>query len=97
MYGYYLWSALAPKSKDGDKVKPRWNQPAFYKKYITSLQLLQFSVMMVQAIYDIVVPAPNYPKFCAPILFFYMITMLYLFRQFFVQSYKTSKPSKKEL
>ena len=88
MYGYYLWSSLAPKA-DPTK-KPRWNQPAFYRKYITSFQLLQFCLNFFQATYMLFISPPaDFPLFNVWILFFYMITMLALFGNFFLKSYST--------
>ena len=84
MYGYYLWASYAPKLKDGQR--PHLLHPARYKRYITSMQLTQFVTMFVQACYDLLVPNP-YPRFCVWILFFYMMTMIALFANFFMQSY----------
>jgi elongation of very long chain fatty acids protein 4 len=96
MYAYYCWSALySKKDKSGAPAKPNWTEPAFYKKYITSMQMLQFVSMMAQALYDIVVPNP-YPRFLAWTLFIYMITMLALFGNFFTKSYSKSKAGKDE-
>jgi len=95
MYGYYLWSALTPKEETGDGSKPlgkpRWNEPAFYRKYITSMQLYQFCLMLCQATYNVVYPTEGFPSFCAWILFFYMFTMLGLFADFFRKAYLSSK------
>jgi len=91
MYAYYCWSALAPKptpGPDGKLPKPRPTQPAYYKQWITRLQMTQFCVMLLQAIWDLwIEPPKNYPRFCAWILFYYMFTMLALFGNFYVQSY----------
>ena len=84
MYGYYLWASYAPKLKEGQR--PHVLHPARYKRYITSMQLTQFVAMFVQACYDLLVPNP-YPRFCVWILFFYMMTMIALFANFFMQSY----------
>ena len=84
MYGYYLWASYAPKLKEGQR--PHILHPARYKQYITSMQLSQFVAMFVQACYDLLAPNP-YPRFCVWILFFYMMTMIALFANFFVQSY----------
>ena len=84
MYGYYLWSSYAPKLKDGQR--PHLLHPARYKQYITSMQLTQFVAMFVQACYDLLV-TNSYPRYCVWILFFYMLTMIALFANFFVQSY----------
>ena len=83
-YGYYLWATYAPKVPEGQK--PGLLHPARYKRYITSMQMTQFAVMMLQATYDLLFPS-NYPRFCVWILFVYMWTMLALFGNFFIQSY----------
>jgi elongation of very long chain fatty acids protein 4 len=86
MYGYYFWSSVAPKQAEG--VRPRWNQPAFYKKYITTFQLIQFCLNFAQASWILfVAPPADFPLFTVWILFFYMLTMLALFGNFYVKSY----------
>jgi GNS1/SUR4 family len=91
MYGYYLWRSFARKLPKGEK--PRWTNPAFYRPYITSMQMMQFVTMMVQATYDIVY-GTKFPRFAAWILFIYMISMLALFGNFFIKQY-CKKGSKK--
>jgi len=84
--GYYFWASVAPK-QDPTK-KPRWNQPAFYKKYITTFQLFQFCLNFAQASYMLFVnPPADFAIFTVWILFFYMITMLALFGNFFMKTY----------
>ena len=84
--GYYFWASVAPK-QDPTK-KPRWNQPAFYKKYITTFQLFQFCLNFAQASYMLFVnPPKDFAIFTVWILFFYMITMLALFGNFFMKTY----------
>ncbi len=66
------------------------------KRYITTLQMAQFVAMMVQALFDIArslggweraadSSSRPYPVGLSTLLFFYMITMLLLFRNFYVQ------------
>ena len=93
MYGYYLWASLARKLPEG--AKPRWNHPAFYRKYITSFQLIQFCLNFSQASYMLFVnPPADFPLFTVWILFFYMITMLVLFGNFFLKAYTPKKGGK---
>lgn len=93
MYGYYLWSSLA--AKQDPKVKPRWNQPAFYRKYITRFQLAQFVSNFFQACYLLFVnPPADFALFTVWILFFYMISMLALFGNFYIKSYSGKKNAK---
>jgi elongation of very long chain fatty acids protein 4 len=86
MYGYYLWSTYAKKPEEGRR--PRWTEPAYYKRYVTSLQMLQFACMFVQSNYDLFFsPKYEYPAWIAWILFYYMLTMLALFGNFYFQTY----------
>jgi len=92
MYSYYLWSGLSSgKSKTS---KPTWREAGYYKQYITTLQMGQFCIMLIQSCYDLYVPNGYRPLFCVKILFFYMLTMLLLFSNFFFQAYlaKGKKP-----
>lgn len=90
MYGYYLWASLARKLRDGER--PRWNHPSFYRKYITSFQLIQFCLNFAQASYMLFVSPPeDFPLFNVWILFFYMISMLALFGNFFIKAYASPK------
>lgn len=92
MYGYYFWASVAAKQPEG--TKPRWNQPAFYKKYITTFQLFQFCLNFAQASWMLFVnPPADFPLFTVWILFFYMISMLALFGNFYMKTY-TKKPAK---
>ncbi len=71
MYLYYLLASL--------------NIEVRYKKYITLMQMTQFLINLLQAIYDIVFTTP-YPVALAKMLFFYMISLLALFANFYVKS-----------
>jgi elongation of very long chain fatty acids protein 4 len=100
MYGYYLWSTFSSSKKATaavDGKKPRVNpcQPAYWRPYITRMQLTQFCCMLFQATYDLLIPNP-YPRFAIWILFIYMFTMLGLFGNFYVQAYiKSGKDREK--
>jgi len=96
MYGYYLWAAAAGK-RDVTR-KPRWNEPWFWRQYITRSQLLQFVIMFVQGWYVyLVIPDEFYPQWIALMLVIYMCTMLTLFGNFYVKAYakKGKKGAKK--
>ncbi|KAI8619711.1 GNS1/SUR4 family-domain-containing protein [Chytriomyces sp. MP71] len=94
MYGYYFLSALGFK------------QVSFIKKYITMMQMTQFCCMMVQAIgvgfaypfYARLLGLEKtdfvYPSVCGKILLLYMISMLSLFANFYVQDRKRERASK---
>jgi len=96
MYAYYLWSSVSGKQKGP---KPVWTEAGFYRQYITTMQMVQFTLMLIQATYNILVPNA-YPRFLSVILFFYMISMLTLFAQFYRKSYvpkgSKQKPDKRE-
>jgi hypothetical protein len=94
MYGYYLLSGLGFK------------QVSFVKKYITMMQMTQFMTMMIQATYDIVKGLTfgykdlqkgekPYPLGLSILLWFYMVTMLGLFYNFFKNDRKREKLVKK--
>jgi len=90
MYGYYLWAAAA--GKRNPTRKPRWNEPWFWRKYITRSQLLQFCIMFVQGWYVyLMVPDSLYPQWIALMLVIYMCTMLTLFGNFYLKAYTKGK------
>jgi len=72
MYSYYLLASLG------------FTVP--WKNYITLGQMTQFGFNMLQALYDMFYPTAVYPKFLAQILFFYMITLLILFGNFYTKN-----------
>jgi elongation of very long chain fatty acids protein 4 len=84
MYAYYFQSTI--KYEGVFSMKP-------IKPYITSLQMFQFMCMLIQSFYDYMFPC-NYPRFLVILLGGYMLTLLALFGNFFVQSYL--KKGKKE-
>jgi hypothetical protein len=76
MYSYYFMASL------GIQVP--------YKKYITQIQMFQFFVNLLQAVYIVVFPS-KYPVFLAQLLFVYMITLLILFMNFYMGEQKRQK------
>jgi len=91
MYGYYFWSSFARKLAVGER--PGLFHPAFYKRFITTFQLIQFVLNFIQANYMLWFDPPaDFPAFATWILFYYMITLIILFGNFFIQNY-TKKPS----
>lgn len=75
MYSYYLSTTIGmPLS--------------FIKPYITSMQMLQFVLMMCQSAYDLAFGCPGYPRSLIALLFVYMITLLALFANFFINDRK---------
>ncbi|KAJ9087378.1 hypothetical protein DSO57_1033875 [Entomophthora muscae] len=95
MYGYYFLSAIGIK------------QVSFIKRYITVGQMTQFSLNFIQATYNIIDcyylrPKANangelYPLVLSLILWFYMISMLGLFYNFFVQDRRRVLAQRKAL
>lgn len=83
MYTIYLLSALgAPVGA--------------IKSTMTSMQMFQFVCNLVQASYDIYNDC-DYPQWIAVMLIFYMISLLALFGNFFVQKYlKSAKNAQKK-
>jgi elongation of very long chain fatty acids protein 4 len=81
MYAYYFFTSIG------------WNFIRVVKPYITSLQMTQFMAMTVQSLYDYMYP-PVYPRNIVILLGGYMLTLLTLFGNFFIQSYL--KPKKKK-
>lgn len=71
MYGYYLLASL--------------KFPCPWKKYLTQAQMLQFVFNCIQSAYVLYYPTP-YPKFLAVVLLVYMISLLFLFGNFYVKS-----------
>ena len=66
-----------------------------YRKYITTAQLTQFMFMLCQAVYVYFYTPEGYPRLCATILFFYMLTMIALFGNFYIKQYIGAKNATK--
>lgn len=80
LYGYYATTTLGFSF-----MRP-------LRPWITTIQLAQFVAMVVQSVYDYMNPC-DYPQPLVKLLFWYMLTMLGLFGNFFVQQYVV-KPKK---
>lgn len=77
MYTYYFVSM---------HTKEIWWKPA-----LTMGQMIQFCLMNLQALYLIFVPGVQFPRNITVAYLFYILTLLFLFAQFFVRSYMTPK------
>lgn len=77
MYTYYFVSM---------HTKDIWWKPA-----LTMGQMIQFCLMNLQALYLIFTPGVQYPRNITVAYLFYILTLLFLFAQFFVQSYISPK------
>ncbi|XP_076164233.1 very long chain fatty acid elongase AAEL008004 [Ptiloglossa arizonensis] len=88
MYSYYLLSALGPK------IQPY----LWWKKYLTSLQMVQFILVMVHAFQLLFIDC-NYPKAFVWWIGLHAIMFYFLFREFYFEAYKkrTSVALKKKL
>ncbi|XP_073841366.1 very long chain fatty acid elongase 7-like [Musca autumnalis] len=88
MYIYYMLTAMGPKVQ-----KYLW-----WKKYITVLQLLQFSIVFVHSIQVQIRRNCLYPKGVAAIITLYSCIFSYMFGSFYVENYlkKNKKGSLKK-
>jgi len=66
------------------------------KKYITQLQMLQFVVFMIQGAYHELSGTSKYPLFFSRLLFFYMITLLALFMNYYLKEQKRQAQLRRE-
>lgn len=82
MYTYYFVSM---------HTKEIWWKPA-----LTMGQMIQFCLMNMQALYLIFTPGHQFPRNITIAYLFYILTLLFLFAQFFIQSYMSPKKKKKE-
>jgi len=76
MYSYYFFTSLG--------IQVPW------KSYVTVAQMTQFLLNIVQAVYSMLFPS-KYPTFLAYVLFFYMVTLLVLFGNYFRQEKKRQR------
>ena len=86
MYLYYLLSALGPHM-----------QPyLWWKRYLTRMQLVQFVVVFAFCAHLVRLGASGPLLFFAYVKMVYMVTMLVLFGNFYVQAYRNKKEKKVE-
>lgn len=72
MYSYYLSTTIGYPLN-------------FIKPYITIIQMTQFMLMIIQSLCDVIIDYKGYPRFLVWTLFFYMISLLVLFLNFFLK------------
>lgn len=89
MYLYYFLSALL---RSNDKARHKY---LFWGKYLTQLQMVQFLFNMMQAFYCIKFKAV-YPQFLCKVLFYYMISLLVLFSNFYLRKYNSLNKEKEQ-
>ncbi|VVC25766.1 ELO family [Cinara cedri] len=84
MYAYYMLAALGPQVQ-----KYLW-----WKKYLTSLQMIQFLAIMVHAFQLLFIDC-NYPKAFVWWIGMHAVMFFFLFKEFYKQQY--TKPSKQKV
>ncbi|XP_049443115.1 elongation of very long chain fatty acids protein 4-like [Epinephelus fuscoguttatus] len=83
MYSYYGLAALGPHMQ-----KCLW-----WKRYLTSLQLVQFLLVLLHSGYNLFTEC-DYPDSLNLLVFGYCITLIVLFSNFYCQSYLNKKKQK---
>jgi elongation of very long chain fatty acids protein 4 len=90
MYFYYFLAAMLPKDQK-TRAKYLW-----WGRYLTQMQMFQFFMNLVQAAYCWQYSA--YPKFMSKLLLVYMISLLCLFGNFYIQKHMVKgKPKAKKV
>jgi len=89
MYTYYFICMHTKDPKTGKSL------PIWWKSSLTSFQLLQFTLMMSQATYLVFHGCDQLSLRVTIVYFVYILSLFFLFAQFFVQSYLTPKKKSK--
>ncbi|XP_070195650.1 very long chain fatty acid elongase 4-like [Littorina saxatilis] len=84
MYTYYGLAALGP----------HWQPYLWWKKYLTTLQLTQFAIVMVHTVTNIIAPCA-FPKGFNWAVSIYALSLIALFSNFYRKAYRTPKPATK--
>uniref|UniRef100_A0AAQ4QAG2 Elongation of very long chain fatty acids protein n=1 Tax=Gasterosteus aculeatus aculeatus TaxID=481459 RepID=A0AAQ4QAG2_GASAC len=84
MYSYYALSAI-----------PALRPYLWWKKYITQLQLIQFFLTMSQTMCAVIWPC-SFPRRWLYFQISYMVTLIFLFSNFYIQTYNKSSGSPKK-
>ncbi|CAB3228028.1 unnamed protein product [Arctia plantaginis] len=92
MYTYYLISGLGPQ----------YQKYLWWKKYLTSMQLVQFCIVAFLNVNSFLSQSCNYPKYLSVIVLINCILFFVLFGMFFYENYiaannKEKKSTKKDL
>lgn len=82
MYTYYLLNMF-----------PSLRRYLWWKRYLTQFQLFQFMLILINTSY-IYLTGCHFPAWSCRMLIGYMFMMLFLFGNFYVKSYMTSRKSK---
>ncbi|XP_036409827.1 ELOVL fatty acid elongase 8a [Megalops cyprinoides] len=83
MYLYYGLAALGP----------RVQRYLWWKRYLTSLQLLQFFILTIHTAYNLFTEC-DFPDSMNAVVFAYCLSLIVLFANFYYQSYLTQKAKK---
>ncbi|KAK9303420.1 hypothetical protein QLX08_004903 [Tetragonisca angustula] len=84
MYSYYFLAALGPK------IQPY----LWWKKYLTALQMVQFVLVILHA-FQLLFIECDYPKVFVWWIGMHAVMFYFLFRDFYLQTYKKSKTAAK--
>lgn len=84
MYTYYLLSGLGPQ----------YQKYLWWKKYLTSMQLIQFCIVAYLNINSLLSTSCNYPKFQSTIVLFNCFAFFYMFGKFYFNNYVNTKKNK---
>lgn len=88
MYTYYFICMHTKDKKTGQSI------PIWWKSYLTLFQLFQFVTMMSQGSYLIITGCEYLNLRVTAAYIVYILSLFFLFAQFFVQSYMTPKKKK---
>ncbi|XP_021181973.3 very long chain fatty acid elongase 7 [Helicoverpa armigera] len=86
MYSYYMLAAMGPQ----------YQKYLWWKKHLTTLQLVQFFMVLFHSMSALVYDC-GYPKFIAAGLILHSTIFIVLFMNFYMQAYKKDKPKKQAL
>lgn len=89
MYTYYFICMHTKDPKTGKSL------PIWWKSSLTSFQLIQFTLMMGQASHLVFFGCKQLPIRIIMVYFFYILSLFFLFAQFFVNSYMKPKSKSK--
>ena len=74
---------------------PEYKRYIWWKKYLTSMQMVQFVMIFVHGLAPLLVQKCEFPIVYSYLLMGEALLFLGLFSQFYVKSYNTNKPVKK--
>ncbi|XP_067008076.1 very long chain fatty acid elongase 7 [Anabrus simplex] len=81
MYSYYLLAGLGPQ----------YQKYLWWKKYLTMLQLVQFTIIFIHNIQPLIFGGCDYPRIISILLCVNQLNFMYLFGMFYIRTYRKSK------